>query len=66
MPTILPGVVLGRRAGLDLRAVPISGSTPRIEFGLMWPGRGKPDQATQIFVEILRQVVGRSRAKAVS
>jgi LysR family cyn operon transcriptional activator len=66
MPTILPGVVLGRRAGLELRAVPISGSTPRIEFGLMWPGTGKPDQATHIFVKILRQVAGGRRAKAVS
>jgi len=66
MPTILPGVVLDRRAGLELHAVPISGSTPRIEFGLMWPGRGKQDQATHIFVEILRQVAGGRRAKAVS
>jgi LysR family transcriptional regulator, cyn operon transcriptional activator len=60
MPTILPAVVLDRRTGLGLRAVPLAGSTPRIEFGLMWPGQGKPDAATRIFVEILREVaVGR-------
>ena len=57
MPTILPGVVLDGREGLGLRAVPIAGSAPRIEFGLMWPGSGRPDQATRIFAEILHQVV---------
>lgn len=66
MPTILPGVVLDGREGLGLRAVPIAGSTPRIEFALMWPGTGKSDQATRIFAEILRQVVvGKTTATPV-
>ncbi len=71
MPTILPGVVLDRRASLGLRTVALSGSTPRVEFGLMWPGKAKPNSATRIFVEVLRGVVAgktgeRSGARAAA
>lgn len=62
MPTILPSVVLDGRAGHGLHAVPISGSTPRIEFALMWPGDGKADQAAKIFSEILREVATGKKA----
>jgi len=53
-PTLLPPIVLRGREGLGLRAIPLSGTGLRIDFGILWPRASQPSPAALLVADALK------------
>jgi LysR family cyn operon transcriptional activator len=56
-PTLLPAIVLRGREVLRLRAIPLAGKVPRIDFGLLWPSSGAASPAASVLAGALKAIV---------
>jgi len=56
-PTLLPAIVLRGREALRLRAVPLAGKLPSIDFGLLWPSSSVASPAARAVAAALKAVL---------
>ncbi len=57
VPTLLPAVVLQGRTLPSLRAIPLSGKTRKMEFGLVWPSADEANPAAIAIAAALKSAL---------
>ena len=57
MPTLLPAIVLLGRELSDLRAIPLTGKTRKMDFGLLWPSASSTSPAALAVAAALKAAI---------
>lgn len=55
--TLLPAIVLRRREALGLRAIPLTGKSRRMDFGLLWPSASSASPAALAVAASLKAAI---------